>query len=176
MPLIRLPIETERLRIRPLRLADAEALHELYSDADAMRFLTADVPATLAESRAWVQAKIDRFERDDGLSLWAIEQRETGAVVGDVGLQWEDYDGRVLDLGCRLVPRFWGRGYGLEASGAALAAGFRELGVDRICAATHVGNERARRVLRALGGRELRAVELYGMEMALYVWRATAGT
>jgi RimJ/RimL family protein N-acetyltransferase len=77
-------------------------LHELYSDVEAMRFLEANVPTTIAESEEWVQAKIDLFERDDGLSLWAVVDRDTSAVVGDAGLQWESYDGQVLDLGCRL--------------------------------------------------------------------------
>jgi RimJ/RimL family protein N-acetyltransferase len=101
MSLVRLPIETERLSIRPLRLDDAVELHGLYSDARAMRYLTSRVPTTVAESQEWVQAKIDLFARDEGLSLWAVVERATGAVVGDAGLQWETYDGKVLDLGCR---------------------------------------------------------------------------
>ena len=167
---VQLPIETERLTIRPLRIEDADELHELYSDVEAMRFLTSSPPATVAESRAWVQSKIELFERDDGLSLWAAVARDTGAVVGDVGLQWETYDGRVVDLGCRLIRRHWGRGYASEASRAVLSAGFRELGVDRICAATHVDNARARRVLEALGGRRERELHVYGMDMALYAF------
>jgi RimJ/RimL family protein N-acetyltransferase len=121
MSLVRLPIETERLSIRPLRLDDAVELHGLYSDARAMRYLTSRVPTTVAESQEWVQAKIDLFARDEGLSLWAVVERATGAVVGDAGLQWETYDGKVLDLGCRLARRHWGRGYAAEASAAILA-------------------------------------------------------
>lgn len=168
MPRVRLPIETERLVIRPLRLVDAAELHELYSDAEAMRFLEANVPTTISESQEWVQSKIDRFERDDGLSLWAVVERETGSVVGDAGLQWETYDGKVLDLGCRLIRRYWGRGYATEASRAVLAAGFRDLGAERICAATHVDNDRAHRVLESLGGERLPVVHVYGMDMTLY--------
>ena len=55
---IRLPLETDRLVIRPLRLEDAEDLHELYSDADGLRFLTNEPAASVEESRRWVQAKI----------------------------------------------------------------------------------------------------------------------
>jgi RimJ/RimL family protein N-acetyltransferase len=165
---VELPIETERLSIRPLRIEDADALHELLSDRDAMRFLTSESPATIDESRDWVQAKIDRFDREDGMSLWAVVERCTGAVVGDAGLQWDDYDGRVVDLGCRLIRRYWGLGYATEASRAVLAAGFRDLGVDRICAATHVGNARAHRVLESLGGARERQIRAYGMDMTLY--------
>lgn len=168
---VRLPIQTERLVIRPLCLVDAVELHELYSDSEAMRFLEADVPKTVAESEDWVQSKIDLYERDRGLSLWAVVERETGSVVGDAGLQWETYDGRVLDLGCRLTRRYWGQGYATEASRAVLAAGFRDLGVARICAATHVDNDRAHRVLESLGGERLRALHIYGLDMVLYEFR-----
>lgn len=170
MPKVQLPIETDRLLIRPLLIEDADELHELYSDRAAMSFLESEVPTTVAESRAWVQSKIDLFERDDGMSLWAAVERNTGAVIGDAGLQWEDYDGRVVDLGCRLIRRYWGMGYATEASRAILAAGFRDLGVQRICAATHVGNARAHRVLESLGGKRERQIHDYGMDMTLYAF------
>jgi ribosomal-protein-alanine N-acetyltransferase len=165
---VRLPIETDRLSIRPLVANDAEELHELYSDPGAMQYLDSELPSSVDESRSWVQTKIDLFERDDGMSLWALVERESGAVIGDVGLQWEDYDGVVVDLGCRLIARHWGKGYASEASRAVLEAGFRDLSVDRICAATHVENERAHRVLLALGGVRLREIHIYGMDMTLY--------
>jgi RimJ/RimL family protein N-acetyltransferase len=77
---IELPIETERLVIRPLRLEDAE---------------------DLGESAEWIQEKIDRFERDDGMSLWAAVERETSRAIALAGLQWEQIEGRrELDLGC----------------------------------------------------------------------------
>jgi RimJ/RimL family protein N-acetyltransferase len=59
VPSIRLPIDTERLLIRRLRLDDSRDLHELYSDAESMRFLAdaATIPRTLAESQAWVHGR-----------------------------------------------------------------------------------------------------------------------
>ena len=51
---IELPIETERLVIRRLVLADA---------------------AELGESPEWIAEKIDRYERDGGMSLWAVVEK-----------------------------------------------------------------------------------------------------
>jgi hypothetical protein len=77
---IELPIETERLVIRPLELKDA---------------------GDLGESEDWISEKVDRFERDGGMSLWAAVDRESGRAVALAGLQWEQIDGRrELDLGC----------------------------------------------------------------------------
>jgi [ribosomal protein S5]-alanine N-acetyltransferase len=168
----RLPIETERLVIRPLRIEDAEELHELYTDREAMQHLTSNPTETLEQSREWVQSKIDLYERDNGMSLWAMVERSSGDVVGDIGLQWEAYDGeRVADLGCRVVRRRWGEGFATEASRAVLAAGFGALGVEPIYASTNVENARARRLLELLGAEYEREVEWYGWPMALYAFR-----
>lgn len=173
MPLVRLPIETDRLLIRPLRLDDAASLHELFSDREAMRYLVPEPLAAEDESREWVEAKIDLYARDDGMSLWALVEREAGEVVGDVGLQWEELDGeRVADLGCRLRRRAWGRGYATEACDAVLAAVARDAPTLRVTAMTAVGNEAARRALERLGGRRIAQLERYGHTMAVYQLRA----
>ncbi|MGH3053481.1 MAG: GNAT family N-acetyltransferase [Gaiellaceae bacterium] len=126
---IELPIETERLVIRPLRLEDA---------------------ADLGEPEDWIREKIDRFERDGGMSLWAAVERERGRAVALAGLQWEQIDGRrELDLGCVVANHAQRRGYATEASeaivGAAFAAGF-----DRLTAMTFPDNAAALHVLEKL--------------------------
>jgi len=126
---IELPIETERLVIRPLRLEDAE---------------------DLGESRDWVREKVDRYERDGGMSLWAAVERESGRAVALAGLQWEQIDGRrELDLGCVVATVAQRRGYGTEASKAVVRAAF-EAGFERITAMTGPENEAALRVLHKL--------------------------
>lgn len=142
-PRIRLPIQTERLVLRPMMQDDAPAMHEVYGDTDVMRFLTPDVPRTLEETRRWVQAKIDLFERDDGMSLWSVVERTSGNVIGDCGLQWEEPragEPAELALGGRGGRASWGNGYGTEAAVACLIAAFRDLEVDRIVGMTHADN------------------------------------
>jgi RimJ/RimL family protein N-acetyltransferase len=126
---IELPIESERLVIRPLRIEDA---------------------ADLGEPEEWIQEKIDRFERDGGMSLWAAVERESGRAVALAGLQWEQIDGRrELDLGCVVASDARLRGYATEASEAILSAAFAA-GFDRITAMTFPDNEPALRVLEKL--------------------------
>jgi [ribosomal protein S5]-alanine N-acetyltransferase len=126
---IGLPIETERLVIRPLRLEDAE---------------------DLAESPDWIREKVDRFERDDGMSLWAAVERETGRAVALAGLQWEQIDGqRELDLGCVVATHEQSRGYGTEASEAVVRAAFAT-GYDHVTAMTLPDNVVALHLLEKL--------------------------
>jgi RimJ/RimL family protein N-acetyltransferase len=127
---IELPIETERLVIRPLRLEDA---------------------GDLGEDPDWIREKVDRFERDGGMSLWAVVDRASGRAVALAGLQWEQIeDNRELDLGCVVATHAWGRGYATEASVAILRAAFAA-GFERITAMTKPDNAAALHVLEKLG-------------------------
>lgn len=126
---IELPIETERLVIRPLVLEDAEDLQE---------------------SEEWIREKVDRFERDGGMSLWAAVEREGGRAVALAGLQWEQIEGRrELDLGCVVASHAQRRGYATEASEAILRAAFAA-GAERITAMTGPDNAAALHVLEKL--------------------------
>jgi RimJ/RimL family protein N-acetyltransferase len=126
---IELPIETERLVIRPLVIEDAE---------------------DLGESEEWIQEKIDRFERDDSMSLWGAVERETGRAVALAGLQWEQIDGRrELDIGCVVAADARLRGYATEASEAIVQAAFAA-GFDRLTAMTGPDNDAALHVLQKL--------------------------
>lgn len=155
-PLVPLPLTTPRLRIRPLRLEDAAALLAVYGDAEVMRHLTPDVPTTIADAEVWVRDKITLYETDAGLSLWAVELRETSQVVGDVGLQHEDYGwGPEIGIGGRGSRAFWRQGLGVEAAGACIDAGFATAGFARIFAETGPDNIPAQQLLNRLGMRHV---------------------
>jgi RimJ/RimL family protein N-acetyltransferase len=127
---IRLPIGTDRLVIRPLRLEDA---------------------ADLGKPAEWIQEKVDRFERDGGMSLWGAVDRESGRTVAMAGLQWELIDGRrELDLGCVVAADAQQRGFGTEASEAVVVAAFAA-GFRRVTAMTGPDNAAALHVLKKLG-------------------------
>ena len=145
---IELPIETGRLVIRPLRLEDA---------------------ADLAEDKGWIREKIDRYERDDGMSLWAAVDRESGKAVALAGFQWEEIDGRrELDIGCVVAAHAQERGYGTEASEAILQAAFGA-GFERVTAMTYPDNTRALRILEKLGFEPQGETTFEGRQYALFV-------
>src|SRR5215813_4089298 len=127
---IALPIETDRLVIRPLVIEDAK---------------------DLGEPAEWIQDKIDRYERDGGMSLWAAVDKESGKAVALAGFQWEQIDGRrELDIGCVVATHAQQRGYGTEASVAIVNAAFAA-GFERLTAMTGHDNAPALHVLGKLG-------------------------
>jgi len=151
---VELPIETERLVIRPLRLEDAE---------------------DLGEPAEWIQEKIDRFERDEGMSLWAAVDRQSGRAVALAGLQWERIDGRrELDLGCVVAADARLRGYATEASDAVMRAAFAA-GFERITAMAYADNSAALHVLDKLAFAPQGETIFEGRRYALFVKDGSPG-
>jgi RimJ/RimL family protein N-acetyltransferase len=58
-----------------------------------------------------------------------------------------------VEVGWRLARDAWGHGYATEAARAALAFGFRELGLAEIVSYTTLGNARSIAVMERLGMR-----------------------
>ena len=88
------------------------------------------------------------------MSLWTVIDTESGLILGDVGLQHEDYgSGPVVGLGGRGNRQFWRLGLGFEAASATIAAGFEQLSLLAIGAETRPLNLPAQALLARLGMR-----------------------
>ncbi|HEV2060542.1 MAG TPA: GNAT family N-acetyltransferase [Solirubrobacteraceae bacterium] len=139
---------TERLAVRPKTLADAEELHPVYGDGDVMRFCGGGF-ATLRETRDFVAFHV-RHQETHGFSMWALLERSTRTLAGDVGFLAHE-DG--IESGWHLHRNAWGQGYATEAARACLAYGFDQFGFARVSAFTESANTRSLRVIEKLGMR-----------------------
>jgi ribosomal-protein-alanine N-acetyltransferase len=76
-------IETARLSLRRLSIADAEAIYELRSDPEVAR-LTGKEPFTnVDEAVAYIQ-KIERLFEENGCVFWAISYKDSSALIGAI--------------------------------------------------------------------------------------------
>lgn len=106
-----------------------------------------------------VWSRTELTEPGQSMTL-AVEERDTGILVGDVVLFWHSAQHRTGEIGYILAPEATGKGYATEAGKALLRLGFDDLGLHRIRAAIDERNERSARVLERLGmRREGRLVE-----------------
>lgn len=122
-------LETERLRLRALTLADFPAHCALWADPDVARY-TSGKPNTAEESWGRMMRHAGQWSML-GFGFWLVEERSTGAFVGEVGLFdnqrdliYPDGTTRPLDtpeIGWILSPAMHGRGYATEAVLACLA-------------------------------------------------------
>jgi ribosomal-protein-alanine N-acetyltransferase len=142
-----LPLETERLRLRPATLDDLAAWHAISLDAERAWF--GEEQSSLADSRSSLERRIVHQERH-GYSLWAVELKASRQVIGVAGLVHLQ-DGREIEVGYRFLEMHWGNGYATEAARATIAFGFDELQLERIVAVTLPDNRASRRVLEKCG-------------------------
>jgi RimJ/RimL family protein N-acetyltransferase len=164
---ISLPIETERLLIRPFNTdADVEAMAPVFLDPIVMRY----IPGGALPDSAGVKAMLGHYadeQNERGFTFWAIVELATDEVVGEVGLGIFEQTGDV-ELGWTLARDRWGRGYATEAAGACLATGLANLDVPRIIAVVDAENERSKRVAERLGMRFVEGLEAFGRPEVLY--------
>lgn len=142
-----LPLDTERLRLRPATLADLETWHAISRDAERAWF--GEARSSLENARANLEKHV-RHHEEHGFALWAVELRKTGEVIGAAGLT-HLAEGPEVEVGYRFLERCWGNGYATEAARAAVRFGFDELGLERIVAVTEPGNRASRRVMEKCG-------------------------
>jgi RimJ/RimL family protein N-acetyltransferase len=146
-------IETERLILRPLEDADRAPLAALNADPEVMRWF----PARL--TRAESDAQFDRLREraaKTGVCFQAVEAKGGPRFAGFVGLSHVDFtpfDPPTVEIGWRLAPAAWGKGWATEAARAWLAYGFGEMGLGEIVSFTVPDNVRSRAVMERLGMR-----------------------
>lgn len=146
------PLETERLLLRPYTSGDFEALYAMRSNAEVARYLYWD-PQTEDEVRGTLARKIASVSlRSEGdvLAL-AAEHRATGAVVADVILHWVSREHHLAEIGYMTHPDHAGRGYATEAARPLLGVAFEALRLHRVIGRVEARNIGSARVLEKLG-------------------------
>jgi RimJ/RimL family protein N-acetyltransferase len=120
-------IATERLRLRRSRPEDAEAISVYRSDPEVHRYQGWDRLDPVG-IRSEIERMADRLPGEAGgwVQLTA-ELRDTGQLVGDVGMSPADDDPTVIKLGYTMAPEFQGKGFATEAIAALIEYAFDRL-------------------------------------------------
>lgn len=146
-------VDTERLRLERWGDRHSGALVAMNREPEVVRFLTGGVPLSEDASRAQSRRIAEHWERF-GFGLWAVVERASGVTIGFSGLShplWFPAEAEFVEVGWRLHPDAWGRGFATEAGLAALDVGFGSLRLDWIVSYIHVDNAASRAVAERLG-------------------------
>jgi RimJ/RimL family protein N-acetyltransferase len=146
-------VEGERVRLRPLREADAERVAEACSDPRTRQWIPGlPDPYATDEATRFIRHSWDAAMT--GAPLWAVGDRETDELMGAVGVPRSGPAG--LEIGYWAHPDARGRGAMTEAVGLLARHAFvpREdggMGTHRLHICTAVGNDASRHVAEANG-------------------------
>lgn len=142
-------LESSRLLFRELREADFEALRPILGDKNTMYawgYGFSDLQIT-----EWIEKNKTRYQRD-GFSYYAAILRETGALVGMMGLLNEEIgEETLLGIGYILGSDHWGYGLATEGAGAFLEYAFSVLKAAAVIADIRPENAASRHVAERLG-------------------------
>ena len=160
-------LETLRLEFRSFDAGDFDDLNRLDSDSRVMKYI-ADGKTASPEA---VAQRLTRFLRYPVLypdfGAWRACRRDNGAFIGWFAL---NYAGKTTDVevGYRLLPEAWGRGFATEGATALVDYGFDDLGLARIIGVTHPRNKASQRVLQKAGLEDVGWGRYYDRRLRLF--------
>ena len=170
------PFESERLYYRELLPEDAEAMFAMDNNPEVHRYLGKNPTQSIEETRKVINYVRQQYI-DNGVGRMAAILKETNEFIGWGGLKLErNVNGHetFYDIGYRLLPQFWGKGYATESAIAFVDYGFNVLKAEKICAYADADNKASRRALEKAGLRYISTFESdylkssNGSEMAVW--------
>ena len=139
-------IETERLLLRPVTLADAADMFAYASDEENVRW-TFSSNQSLEETKNIIAA----IYLASPLGRWGIALKESGQLIGTLDLHHLVENVGRAEFGYTLNKDFWNKGYMTEAAQAFIKVFFEELGMNCLIARHDKSNPASGRVMQKIG-------------------------
>ena len=162
-------VVTERLLLRGFADGDFEEFATIMGNEEVMYFLGGK---PLSRADAWRQmAMFAGHWVLRGFGMWAVVERDTGALIGRVGLH-QPHGWPGLEIGYTLGRPWWGRGFAREAAAASLAYAREALVATDVISIIRPENARSIAVATSLGAMPAETIELFGDRAVIYRYPA----
>lgn len=144
---------TDRLILRTWGDGDGDRFYAALNTPAVMRWL-----GGVQDRATWdaALARLDNYQRDHDHTLWLVERKADGELLGFCGLKRVNADGAGpitgdMEVGWRLRESAWGQGIAKEAAIAALDLAFNRFGAPHVVALTVAGNRGSWGLMERLG-------------------------
>jgi [ribosomal protein S5]-alanine N-acetyltransferase len=94
---------TDRLRVSPLREADAQAIFTIRSDPRVTEPYGAEPHKSLSETMRWVEDRLADYQRRDSMT-WVLSPREENKAIGSCCYWHFDVESKIAEVGYELHP------------------------------------------------------------------------
>ncbi|MDR1991892.1 MAG: GNAT family N-acetyltransferase [Nitrososphaerota archaeon] len=152
----KMTLETNRLILRPLTLADAEtAYYGWTGDAEVAKYVSWLPHHSIDDTIKWlkeIEWKMDgagNVIQSDNY-IWGFVLKETGELFGSGGLIWEE-GCKLFQVGYNIKKSHWNNGYTTEAMRAILHFAALDLGIKRVAGGHAKENLASAKVIEKLG-------------------------
>ena len=143
-------LETNRLTLRAITLADADNIFDLRKDADVLRYIDREPHRTLDDSRAMIQKILDGIENSDAVA-WAITFKDLDELIGTISYHRIEKEHCRAEIGYMLHPKYWRKGITNEAMTKILDYGFNSMKLHSIEANVNPQNAASSNLLKKHG-------------------------
>jgi RimJ/RimL family protein N-acetyltransferase len=149
-----LHLQSERLILRPLKAEDTVAIFGYRSNAGINQF-QGWIPETIADVHDFIQNKVSAvIDQPDTWFQMVIIRKDTGEIIGDVGIHFLGSGSSQVEIGCTLDCNQHGNGFATEALSETLHFLFRRLNKHRVIASIDPQNEKSINLVERLGMRK----------------------
>lgn len=151
-------LATDRVQLRPYRLADFDDMHALMSQPAVHRYPRRE-PFSAEESWTRLLRHLGHWAEFE-FGFLAVEERHSGRFIGEAGFSFfrrglaNEY-GDAPEATWTIEPEYQGRGYATEAAAAAQEWADNTLGLSRTLCMIHADNAPSLSIARKLGYREV---------------------
>lgn len=142
-------LTSERLLLRRFTINDLPAFLAYRNDPDVARYQSWD-STTTEQAQAYIDYHQQVEPYETGWFNFAIEERATHRLIGDIGLNIFEHDSQQGEVGYTLASQAQGKGYATEALRTVLNYAFGELKLHRITASCDVANQGSIKLLERL--------------------------
>lgn len=139
--------ETKRLILRNFEQSDAKDVEKFWGDEDVMEHSGGAVPHEFIPK---VLASYLKCQTDKGISVYAVEEKESGRVIGAAGFNVRTSSEKV-ELVYHFAKDAWGKGYATEAARACIDFAKAKGNVGTIYASADLKNPGSLKILEKVG-------------------------
>ncbi len=157
--MVKIILETPRLVLKEFNLEDAAFILELVNTDDWLNFIGDRKVANLEDAQNFISHKLRPSYAQKGFGLWAVYLKEENQAIGMCGLVNRDSLDDI-DIGFALLPKFYKKGYALEAAQATMNFAHEQLQISRIIGITNSDNSNSILLLNKLGLYYEKTIEL----------------
>ena len=136
--------------MREIELSDLEIMLELHNNAEVQTYLGEEYPKGAEFMEQIIKNVWQREYRTIGHGRWAVVDKLSNEVMGWAGLKYLD-DYKIVDLGYRFFPKFWGMGIATECSLALRDCAFERFNIKELWGMAWHANKASNIVLQKTG-------------------------
>lgn len=145
-------LAASRIKLRLLKIADLNAVHELHSFPETDKFNTLGIPENLQETEAVISDWINEHQVEEIKNYtFVIELLAGEKFIGLFGLKLSNNKHKKAEVWYKIHPDYWRKGFASESLNCVLDFAFNKLNLHRVEAGCAIENVGSIKVLEKVG-------------------------